>query len=72
VIARAAAALGSWKAAAFWLERRVGEYAATSRLDLTVDDNRTGLEALPDDEVDELLDQLRARRETEEARREPA
>jgi hypothetical protein len=59
VIAKAAASLGSWKAAAFWLERRLGEYAATAKLDMTVSGDMTGFETLTDEEIAERLDAVR-------------
>lgn len=60
VIARAAASLGSWKAAAFWLERRMGEYGVRSTMDVIVA-GQTGLESLSDEELHERLDALRSR-----------
>ena len=48
-VARAAIRLGSWKAAQFWLERRLGEYGPKALL--TLNDERLSME----DELDETL-----------------
>lgn len=63
VIARAAAGLGSWKAAQFWLERRLGEYGP--RALLTVHDERVSMEdelaeTLTPEDLEAKLDSLAA------------
>jgi hypothetical protein len=54
VVAKAAAALGSWKAAAFWLERRLGD-AYGAKLDLHVDEVPDRLAEMSDDELSAAL-----------------
>ena len=58
MIARAAAGLGSWRAAAFWLERRMAE-SYGPRVELSVETHPDPLDAMTGEEVDSKLRELR-------------
>ncbi len=58
VIARAAGGLGSWRAAAFWLERRMGD-SYGPRVEVSVEAHADDMDVVTIEEIDSKLRDLR-------------